>query len=331
MSNLIEIRSDAQFNELVGKKDLVFILNFWASWAEPCQQMNEVFAELSTKFPALQFLKIEAEEYPDISEGFEISAVPTFIIIKSGKVVEQIEGAKAAELSNAVVKHAKGILNKFAAAPTASAGTEVKPVKDLNSRLKALIHSAPVMIFIKGTPQQPRCGFSRQLVGLLAEQKVKYSSFNILADEDVRQGLKAYSDWPTYPQVYVNGELIGGLDIVKEMIASGEFQEMLPKEKDLSTRLQELIEKQPVMVFIKGTPEEPRCGFSRQMVALLNERHVKYGHFDILTDDEVRQGLKAHVDWPTFPMLFYKGELLGGLDIVKEMIESGEFDQVITA
>ncbi|KAG1240633.1 hypothetical protein G6F68_017469 [Rhizopus microsporus] len=93
-------------------------------------------------------------------------------------------------MHNAVVKHAKGILNKFAAAPTASAGTEVKPVKDLNSRLKALIHSAPVMIFIKGTPQQPRCGFSRQLVGLLAEQKVKYSSFNILADEDVRQGIK---------------------------------------------------------------------------------------------------------------------------------------------
>ncbi|KAG1471699.1 hypothetical protein G6F56_001971 [Rhizopus delemar] len=326
MSNAVEIQSDTQFNELVQKKDLVFVLNFWATWAEPCQQMNEVFAELSGKFPALQFLKIEAEEYPDISESFEISAVPTFIIIKGGKIAEQIEGAKAAELSNAVAKHAKGVLNKFATA--ASVSSEAKPVKDLNSRLKALVNSAPVMIFIKGTPQQPRCGFSRQLVDLLAEQKAKYSSFNILADEDVRQ---AYSDWPTYPQVYVNGELIGGLDIVKEMIASGEFQEMLPKEKDLNTQLQELIEKQSVMVFIKGTPEEPRCGFSRQMVALLNDRHVKYGHFDILSDDDVRQGLKTYVDWPTFPMLFYKGELLGGLDIVKEMIESGEFDQVITA
>ncbi|CAO3695199.1 unnamed protein product [Rhizopus stolonifer] len=322
MSNAVEIQSDAQFNELIQKKDLVFVLNFWATWAEPCQQMNEVFTELSGKFPALQFLKIEAEEYPDISESFEISAVPTFIIIKGGKIAEQIEGAKAAELSNAVGKHAKGVLNKFATA--ASVSSEAKPVKDLNSRLKALVNSAPVMIFIKGTPQQPRCGFSRQLVDLLAEQKAKYSSFNILADEDVRQGLKAYSDWPTYPQVYVNGELIGGLDIVKEMIASGEFQEMLPKEKDLNTQLQELIEKQSVMVFIKGTPEEPRCGFSRQMVALLNDRHVKYGHFDILSDDEVRQGMKTYVDWPTFPMLFYKGELLGGLDIIKEMVKKGK-------
>lgn len=331
MTNLTEISSDAQFNDLVAKKDLVFVLNFWASWAEPCQQMNEVFQELAGKFPALQFLKIEAEEYPDISESFEISAVPTFIILKGGKIADQIEGAKAAELTNAVVKHSKGVLNKFAATSAAGTDNGAKPVKDLNSRLKALVNSAPVMIFIKGTPQQPRCGFSRQLVELLGEQKVKYSSFNILADEDVRQGLKAYSDWPTYPQVYVNGELMGGLDIIKEMIASGEFQDVLPKEKDLSTRLQELIEKQPVMVFIKGSPEEPRCGFSRQLVALLNERHVKYGYFDILSDDEVRQGMKVHVDWPTFPMLFYKGELLGGLDIVKEMIESGEFDQVLTA
>ncbi|EPB90685.1 glutaredoxin [Mucor circinelloides] len=331
MSNLLEISSDEQFGDLLSKKDTVYVLNFWASWAEPCQQMNEVFAELAGKFPALQFLKIEAEEYPDISETFEISAVPTFIVLKGGKIAEQIEGAKAAELTNAVAKHAKGVLNKFASSAAAGTDNGAKPVKDLNARLKALVNSAPVMIFIKGTPQQPRCGFSRQLVELLGEEKVKYSSFNILADEDVRQGLKAYSDWPTYPQVYVNGELMGGLDIIKEMIASGEFKEMLPKEKDLSTRLQELIEKQSVMVFIKGTPEEPRCGFSRQLVALLNDRHVKYGYFDILSDDDVRQGMKAHVDWPTFPMLFYKGELLGGLDIVKEMIESGEFDQVLTA
>ncbi|KAK4514874.1 uncharacterized protein ATC70_002480 [Mucor velutinosus] len=331
MSNLLEISSDEQFGDLLSKKDTVYVLNFWASWAEPCQQMNEVFAELAGKFPALQFLKIEAEEYPDISETFEISAVPTFIVLKGGKIAEQIEGAKAAELTNAVAKHAKGVLNKFANSAAAGTDNGAKPVKDLNARLKALVNSAPVMIFIKGTPQQPRCGFSRQLVELLGEEKVKYSSFNILADEDVRQGLKAYSDWPTYPQVYVNGELMGGLDIIKEMIASGEFKEMLPKEKDLSTRLQELIEKQSVMVFIKGTPEEPRCGFSRQLIALLNDRHVKYGYFDILSDDDVRQGMKAHVDWPTFPMLFYKGELLGGLDIVKEMIESGEFDQVLTA
>ncbi|KAG2174526.1 hypothetical protein INT44_006789 [Umbelopsis vinacea] len=329
MSNLIELSSDAEFQKNVETSNVPVVLNFWASWAEPCKQMNDVFKELADKFPAVKFVQIEAENFPDISEQFEVESVPSFIVVKNNKAVSRVEGAKAAELANAVAKYAKGVLTSNATANAVSQTAE--PVRDLQSRLKALTTSAPVMIFIKGTPQQPRCGFSRQLVELLAEQNVRYSSFNILADEDVRQGLKEFSNWPTFPQVYINGELAGGLDIIKELIASGEFAEMIPKEKDLSTRLQELIEKQSVMAFIKGTPQEPRCGFSRQLVGLLNDRHVKYGYFDILSDDEVRQGLKSHVDWPTFPMLFYKGELLGGLDIVKEMIASGEFDQVISA
>ncbi|KAI8148091.1 thioredoxin-like protein [Fennellomyces sp. T-0311] len=185
--------------------------------------MNDVVTELAGKFASLQFVKIEAENFPDISEEFEIAAVPTFAILKGGKTVERIEGAKAAELTNAVAKHAKGV----SASNKSLAENDVKPAKDLNTRLKSLIESAPVMVFIKGTPQQPRCGFTRQLIDILGEQKIKYSSFNILVDEDVRQGLKAYSNWPTYPQMYVNGELIGGLDIVKELVSSGELVEMI--------------------------------------------------------------------------------------------------------
>jgi hypothetical protein len=75
-----------------------------------------------------------------------------------------------------------------------------------------------------------------------------YGSFDILADDQVREDLKTYSDWPTYPQIYVNGELIGGLDILKELIASGEFQQMIPQEEDLNTRLGKLVKKAPVMV-----------------------------------------------------------------------------------
>lgn len=83
------------------------------------------------------------------------------------------------------------------------------------------------MVFMKGIPDKPRCGFSKQVVELLSELQVKYSSFDILSDNQVRQGLKTFSDWPTFPQIYVKGELIGGLDLLKEMIASGEFQEMV--------------------------------------------------------------------------------------------------------
>lgn len=86
--------------------------------------------------------------------------------------------------------------------------------EELNKRLEGLVKAAPVMLFMKGTPSTPQCGFSRQLVGLLREKGVRYGFFNILADEEVRQGLKVWADWPTFPQLWVGGELVGGLDIV---------------------------------------------------------------------------------------------------------------------
>jgi len=90
------------------------------------------------------------------------------------------------------------------------------PAEELNNRLAELVKAAPVMLFMKGTPSAPQCGFSRTLVGLLREKGVRYGFFNILADEEVRQGLKVFSNWPTFPQLYRDGELVGGLDIVKE-------------------------------------------------------------------------------------------------------------------
>jgi Grx4 family monothiol glutaredoxin len=86
---------------------------------------------------------------------------------------------------------------------------------NIEDKLKALINRSPVMVFMKGSPDAPRCGFSRTLVSILNELNIKYDTFDILSDENVRQELKTYSNWPTYPQIYANGNLIGGLDIVK--------------------------------------------------------------------------------------------------------------------
>jgi len=81
---------------------------------------------------------------------------------------------------------------------------------------------------MKGSPDTPRCGFSRKIVELLQGEKVAFTSFDILGDEEVRQGLKAYSNWPTYPQLYADGKLLGGLDIVKELHEEGELRDSLP-------------------------------------------------------------------------------------------------------
>lgn len=91
-------------------------------------------------------------------------------------------------------------------------------------QLRKVTQQQPVMLFIKGTPEAPRCGFSRKVVDALKSDGISFGTFDILSDERVRQGLKLYSQWPTYPQVYVQGELLGGCDIVLEMKQAGELK-----------------------------------------------------------------------------------------------------------
>lgn len=99
--------------------------------------------------------------------------------------------------------------------------------KDLKSQIEGLINSSKVVLFMKGNAQMPMCGFSANTVSILKHLNVPFKTFNILNDADIRQGLKEYSNWPTYPQLYVNGKLIGGNDIVTEMYQSGELQDYL--------------------------------------------------------------------------------------------------------
>lgn len=94
-------------------------------------------------------------------------------------------------------------------------------------RIKSHLESAPVVLFMKGTPDFPQCGFSAQTSQALRRCNARFNSVNIFEDPELREGLKAYSNWPTYPQLYVKGELVGGCDIVLEMYRSGELQQLL--------------------------------------------------------------------------------------------------------
>ncbi|NXS33350.1 GLRX3 protein, partial [Pomatostomus ruficeps] len=105
-------------------------------------------------------------------------------------------------------------------------------------------------------------GFSRHLVEILSRHGVAFSSFDVFSDEEVRQGLKSFSNWPTYPQLYVKGELVGGLDIVKELEASGELDTICPKVQKLEDRLKSLINKAPVMLFMKGSKQVTGMGLT---------------------------------------------------------------------
>lgn len=97
----------------------------------------------------------------------------------------------------------------------------------LKQRIEDTIKSNKVYLFMKGTPEQPMCGFSNQAVNILQHYKVAFGTTNVLEDDEIRQGIKEYSDWPTIPQLYVNGEFIGGCDIMTEMHQKGELEKVV--------------------------------------------------------------------------------------------------------
>ncbi|XP_074508893.1 glutaredoxin 3 [Sebastes fasciatus] len=324
MANLVKATTNEQFEDFLTKAGkCLTVVHFQAEWAPQCVQMNEVMSELAKQHTSTTFIQLEAETLPEVSEKYDIASVPTFLFFKGGEKVDRMDGAHAPELAKQVQRL------EVTGSPGGAAESTKTSTTDLNQKLKKLINAAPCMLFMKGSSQEPRCGFSKQLVALLKEHNIQFSSFDILSDEEVRQGLKIYSNWPTYPQLYADGELVGGVDIVKELAESGELENTCPKAVTLEHRLKVIIHQSPVMLFMKGDKETARCGFSMQTLEILNAAGVDYDTFDILQDEEVRQGLKTYSNWPTYPQLYVKGDLIGGLDILKELKESGDLVSVL--
>ena len=102
---------------------------------------------------------------------------------------------------------------------------------DVNSRLADIVNSNDVVLFMKGTPLFPQCGFSSRAIAILEHLNVRYESIDVLQDMEIRQGIKALSDWPTIPQLYVKGEFVGGSDIMTEMFEVGELQQLMVDAK----------------------------------------------------------------------------------------------------
>ncbi|KAI0999954.1 hypothetical protein K3495_g8244 [Podosphaera aphanis] len=233
------------------------IIYFKAAWAEPCKQMTTVLETLASLCPVTEplstsWVSIDAEEVMDVSDAFNVTAVPYVVLRRGAEILEKLSGTDAHKVRIAIEKHASAASTPASTAttvpslalsngtnatesqkpapppapqdapavPTPAQDDETKTKEELFKRLASLVKATPVMLFMKGTPSAPQCGFSRQIVALLRESGIKYGFFNILADEEVRQGLKEFADWPTYPQLWIKGELVGGLDILKEELAN---------------------------------------------------------------------------------------------------------------
>jgi len=106
--------------------------------------------------------------------------------------------------------------------------TDSDPSADPTCRIQSMVGSSDIFLLIKGTPQRPQCGFSANTVAIIETLGVPYQTFDILSDESIRTAAKDFSAWPTFPQIYLKGEFIGGNDILTEMYEAGELQEFLP-------------------------------------------------------------------------------------------------------
>lgn len=229
---VIEIKDQEQFTNLTTTEatNKLVSLYFYTTWAEPCKPLTELYnalSEDSSNSPdKITFISVNADDHSDIAELFDTNSVPYFVFIHNGTILKELSTVDPKELVNVLDETKKLIDNNFSENGITNGGNDstVGKIEDANAeseeeisaRLLKLTNAAPVMLFMKGSPSEPKCGFSRQIVGILREHQVRFGFFDILRDDTVRQHLKAFSDWPTFPQLYINGEFQGGLDIIKE-------------------------------------------------------------------------------------------------------------------
>jgi len=184
-----------------------YILYFYAEWQDTSLHLQAVFKEMSTLHPGVTVYRVDSDVNSKLCLEHNVTSVPTVLFFKNGNVVRRIEGLMIKEIIEEMSK------------------MESIPIE---ARLKQLITRSRIMLFIKGTRDAPQCGFTRKILNYF--QNVTFDTFDILTDPEVRQGLKELSQWPTYPQVYVDGELIGGLDIISQLSEQGELESILKSE-----------------------------------------------------------------------------------------------------
>lgn len=208
------------------------LLFFSADWAgDACAAVRQFLNTQCTVDPFELVEITENEENDETFDKFRVEAVPAVVSLVKGREIGRVIGF--------VLKDLNALLSDLKSGHTNSNSSSIAKEASFANKTpdyKALVSTAPLMLFIKGTAEQPRCGFTGQLIRLLAEHKLEphrhYQTFNILADEHVRQGLKEFSQWPTYPQVYWKGELLGGLDILKEMFATGQMDAIIEELRE---------------------------------------------------------------------------------------------------
>eukprot|EP00483_Globobulimina_turgida_P011512 UN11534 len=211
-SSLLTVKNEDSFKTSYAKSSFC-VLYFWTDWHNSCKQIQSVLSELSYDHKELQFYSINAEQFEDLTSLFNVESVPTIILCKKQTETKRLEGESIPNTVNTIKQFANHsqtdssliLKPNYEEEKEKEKEKEKESTQQLNQRIAKLIAAAPIMLFMKGTPQEPKCKFSRAIVEIFAQQNVtKYGYFNILNDVLVRNQIKIYSNWKTFPQLYIN-------------------------------------------------------------------------------------------------------------------------------
>ncbi|KFD48798.1 hypothetical protein M514_10353 [Trichuris suis] len=204
-SQMTSVCDESELESLLKSANgIPLVLLFAAKWCEETGAIEQCMVRFAFR-DRYVMSKVDVDNSPSLLQRFSVNQIPTVVFLMDGKEIDRLVGFNVPELMNKLKFHAKLYVPGF------------DDSNNLETRLRKLISLSKVMVFMKGTKQQALCKFSRALVEILNKTGIDYETFNVLEDEDVREGLKKFSNWPTYPQVYVDGTLIGGLDVIREL------------------------------------------------------------------------------------------------------------------
>lgn len=290
-----------------------------ASWYEPCNVLKDnVLPELSKLYKKLVFAWIDCDKFVDLVDKYAVETAPTVLILHPHSDEFSKYVNPSPDVLNDELKKADDLYQSLA---------------NISAEIEAILASGPMVAFIKGTPSEPKCKFTRKLLGHFNELELTFKHFNILEDEKVRSWLKLYSNWPTYPQVYINQELIGGVDIVVELIESGEFMDMVPKEckKPSATEMfDQMLSSFDVVVLIEGTPDKPSTEESKSMINTLNTNSIKYVTVDYSAlSEDVKKHISTTYSVTELPYIFLKKTPFGNEETFLKVVQDNALENTI--
>lgn len=203
--------ADLKKAQSAAPKHTGFLLAFISTKDEETTEMvTEFIKEVAEEYNSVIVHTIDTDcaDNSTLLSTFQITTSPTFITLLDKGTIEHIQGFDAPTVIGAV----DALVTKAT----------------LYQKIDGIINQSKWVLFMKGNKDAPRCGFSRKMCDLLTNNGLSdFTTFDILGDQDVREGIKVYSKWPTFPQLYCDGELLGGLDVISEMVEAGEFAELL--------------------------------------------------------------------------------------------------------